>query len=43
MANLDDEHLKKDRRRALEHLESKGSVAAMTKAASYLLSFDASR
>ena len=38
MANLDDAHLKADPR-ALKHLEKKGNVAAMTKAASYLLSF----
>ncbi len=39
-ANLDDEHNKKDPR-VLRHLESKGDIAAMTKAASYLLSWDA--
>ena len=39
MANLDDNHLKKDGS-ALKHLEKKGKVAGMTKAASYLLSFD---
>ncbi|HUS29274.1 MAG TPA: hypothetical protein VMZ53_12220 [Kofleriaceae bacterium] len=38
MANLDDNHLKKDPS-ALAHLEKKGHVAGMTKAASYLLSF----
>lgn len=38
-ANLDDEHIKKFGG-ALKHLEKKGHVAAMTKAASYLLSFD---
>ncbi|MEJ7600685.1 MAG: hypothetical protein WKG01_22455 [Kofleriaceae bacterium] len=37
--NLDDLHLNKDPR-VKKHLESKGSVAAMTKAASYLLSWD---
>ena len=37
--NLDNEHLKKDPR-VLRHLEAKGDVAAMTKAASYLLSWD---
>src|SRR4051812_9517600 len=37
-ANLDDKHLKADPS-ALAHLEKKGNVAAMTKAASYLLSF----
>lgn len=36
--NLDDAHLKKDPR-VLRHLESKGAVAGMTKAASYLLSW----
>ena len=40
MANLDDEHLDKDPS-ALKHLEKKGKVSAMTKAASYLLSFGA--
>jgi hypothetical protein len=35
-ANLDDKHLKSDPS-ALRHLEAKGQVAAMTKAASYLL------
>lgn len=39
MANLDDKHLAADPA-ALRYLESKGKVAAMTKAASYLLSFD---
>ncbi len=39
MANLDDKHLADDPA-ALRYLESKGKVAAMTKAASYLLSFD---
>lgn len=38
MANLDDEHLAKSPA-ALRHLEAKGQVAAMTKAASYLLTF----
>ncbi|HEX5059174.1 MAG TPA: hypothetical protein VFV99_07425 [Kofleriaceae bacterium] len=38
MANLDDKHLKAEPN-ALVHLEKKGNVAAMTKAASYLLSF----
>jgi hypothetical protein len=38
MANLDDNHLKKDPG-ALKHLEKKGHVTGMTKAASYLLSF----
>ncbi len=38
--NLDNDHLKKDPR-ALKHLEAKGPIAAMTKAASYLLSWDA--
>jgi len=37
-ANLDDKHLESDPA-ALAHLEKKGHVAAMTKAASYLLSF----
>ncbi len=37
-ANLDDEHLAKDPS-ALRHLEAKGRVSGMTKAASYLLSF----
>lgn len=39
-ANLDDNHLKKDPR-VLRHLEAKGEVAGMTKAASYLLSWEA--
>jgi hypothetical protein len=38
MANLDDKHLAAEPG-ALAHLERKGHVAAMTKAASYLLSF----
>jgi hypothetical protein len=37
--NLDDDHLKKDPR-VLRHLEAKGRVAGMTKAASYLLSWE---
>jgi hypothetical protein len=37
--NLDNTTLKKDPR-VLKHLEAKGQVAAMTKAASYLLSWD---
>jgi hypothetical protein len=37
--NLDDAHLKKDPR-VLKHLEAKGAIASMTKAASYLLSWD---
>ncbi len=37
--NLDDAHLKKDPR-VLKHLEAKGTIASMTKAASYLLSWD---
>jgi hypothetical protein len=37
--NLDDEHTKADPR-VIKHLESKGQIAAMTKAASYLLSLD---
>jgi hypothetical protein len=37
--NLDNENLKKDPR-TLKHLESKGTIAGMTKAASYLLSWD---
>jgi len=37
--NLDDEHLEKDPR-VLRHLEAKGDVAAMTKAASYLMSWE---
>ncbi|MDB4961176.1 MAG: hypothetical protein JWP01_1175 [Myxococcales bacterium] len=39
MANLDDKHIASDPG-VLAHLASKGKVAAMTKAASYLLSFD---
>lgn len=39
-ANLDDNHIKKDPR-VLRHLEAKGEVAGMTKAASYLLSWEA--
>jgi len=39
MANLDDAHLKQEPG-ALAYLETKGNVAAMTKAASYLLTFD---
>jgi len=38
MANLDDKHIKADPS-ALNHLDKKGNVAAMTKAASYLLTF----
>lgn len=38
-ANLDDNHIKKDPR-VLKHLESKGDISAMTKAASYLMSWD---
>ena len=38
MANLDDDHIKSDPS-ALAHLEKKGAVAGMTKAASYLLTF----
>ena len=38
MANLDDAHIKADPS-ALAHLEKKGTVAGMTKAASYLLTF----
>jgi hypothetical protein len=38
-ANLDDNHIKKDGR-VLKHLEVKGDISAMTKAASYLLSWD---
>jgi hypothetical protein len=38
MANLDDAHLK-EQPAALLHLQKKGKVAGMTKAASYLLSF----
>jgi hypothetical protein len=37
--NLDNEHLKADPR-TLKHLEAKGPIAGMTKAASYLLSWD---
>jgi len=37
--NLDNEHLKADPR-VLKHLEAKGQIAGMTKAASYLLSWD---
>jgi hypothetical protein len=37
--NLDDAHLKRDPR-VLRHLEAKGPISAMTKAASYLLSWD---
>ncbi len=37
--NLDNDHLKKDMR-VIRHLEAKGTVAGMTKAASYLLSWD---
>jgi hypothetical protein len=37
--NLDDSHLKKDPR-VVKHLEAKGPIASMTKAASYLLSWD---
>lgn len=37
--NLDDAHLKKDPR-VMKHLEAKGTIASMTKAASYLLSWD---
>lgn len=39
VANLDDSHLKKSPA-ALEHLQKKGRVSAMTKAASFLLMFD---
>jgi len=39
LANLDDEHLKSTPA-TLAHLEKKGRIAAMTKAASYLLTFD---
>ena len=39
LANLDDAHIKKDPS-ALAHLAKKGHVAGMTKAASYLLTFD---
>jgi hypothetical protein len=37
--NLDNEHLRADPR-VLKHLEAKGTIAGMTKAASYLLSWD---
>ncbi len=37
--NLDNDHLKKDMR-VIRHLEAKGEVAGMTKAASYLLSWE---
>jgi hypothetical protein len=37
--NLDNDHLKSDPR-VLKHLEAKGTVSAMTKAASYLLSWE---
>ena len=37
--NLDDEHMKKDPR-VLRHLEAKGPISGMTKAAAYLLSWD---
>jgi hypothetical protein len=37
--NLDDDHLEKDPK-VLRHLEAKGQVAGMTKAASYLLSWE---
>jgi hypothetical protein len=37
--NLDNEHLKGDPR-IVHHLEAKGTIAGMTKAASYLLSWD---
>jgi hypothetical protein len=39
LANLDDAHIKKDPA-ALKYLENQGHVAGMTKAASYLLTFD---
>jgi hypothetical protein len=39
LANLDDAHIKANPA-ALAHLEKKGHVAGMTKAASYLLTFD---
>ncbi|MEO6777054.1 MAG: hypothetical protein ABI467_29250 [Kofleriaceae bacterium] len=39
LANLDDAHLKKDPA-PLKYLEQQGHVAAMTKAASYLLTFE---
>jgi hypothetical protein len=38
-ANLDNDHTKKDPR-VLAHLRAKGPIAAMTKAASYLLAWD---
>ena len=37
--NLDNDHLKTDPR-VIKHLEAKGDISAMTKAASYLLSWD---
>jgi hypothetical protein len=37
--NLDNDHLKKDMR-VIKHLELKGPIAGMTKAASYLMSWD---
>jgi hypothetical protein len=37
--NLDNEHIKADPR-LLKHLDAKGTIAGMTKAASYLLSWD---
>ena len=37
--NLDDDHLRKDPK-VIRHLEAKGPVAGMTKAASYLLSWE---
>jgi hypothetical protein len=37
--NLDNDHLKKDPR-VIKHLDAKGQVAGMTKAASYLLSYE---
>jgi hypothetical protein len=37
--DLNDAHLKQDPR-AIKHLEAKGTIASMTKAASYLLSWD---
>jgi len=39
LANLDDPHMKADDR-VIKHLEKKGQVAVMTKAASFLLWFD---
>ena len=39
LVNLENSHLKADPR-VIKHLEAKGKVAAMTKAASYLLSWD---